>query len=271
MTTNVTLDAQSRLNASSWSVYLSLCVVWIPGIVCNLIALVFIIRDIRKLVFPALFLLLILVCCDLTAIVFASAQHILLHLYNSVVTYPSCVFLSSNSIFFRVASGVMNLIMAVDRYLAICKPFYYKINVSVKTWKRLCFISGLLVVVFCCFPMMGLGYVDFIKRNEIVICSNLGYRQKPTHRIFGLIFPFIGFLCTLTIVVCNVRVIRALVHLRNRVVSIPSSKRSNSTDTISEDSRKVTPFEVAFAKLMACLAVVYLVCEAPYHVSNLRM
>ncbi|KAH3724740.1 hypothetical protein DPMN_050564 [Dreissena polymorpha] len=86
-----------------------------------------------------------------------------------------------------------------------------------------------------------------------------------------MIFPFIGFVCTLTVVVCNVCVIRALVHLRNRVVSIPLSERSNSTDTTSEDSRNLTPFEVAFAKLMACLAVVYLVCEAPYHVSNLRM
>ncbi|KAH3707781.1 hypothetical protein DPMN_067196 [Dreissena polymorpha] len=270
ITSNATTEAPPLLKVESWSVYLALFVVWIPGIICNLIALFFIIRDIRKTVFPAIFLLLILVCCDLTAVSYSAINHILMHLYSSVFTYPLCVFLSSNYVFFRVASGVMNLLMAVDRYLALCKPFYYKIHVNVRTWKVVCLITGLIMVFYCCFPLIGLGEVILIQMNDITVCGNLGYRHIHAYRVMGFIFPIVGYVCSVTVVVCNVFVIRALIHLNNRVVNVGTTFAANSVELSGEESAppKVTPFEVAFAKLMTCLAAVYLVCGVPYNVSN---
>ncbi|KAH3888544.1 hypothetical protein DPMN_012580 [Dreissena polymorpha] len=270
ITSNTTTEALLVLKVDTWSVYFALFVVWIPGIICNLIALFFIIRDIRKKVFPAIFLLLILICCDLTAVIYSAINHILMLLYRSVLSYPLCVFLSSNYVFFRVASGVMNLFMAVDRYFALCKPFYYKIHVNVRTWKVVCLITCVIMVFYCCFPIFGLGEVILIQMDDYAVCGNLGYRHIQAYRVMGFIFPFIGYVCSVTVVVCNVFVIRALIHLNKRVANVSTSFEANSVELSGEESAtpKVTPFEVAFAKLMTCLAAVYLVCGVPYNVSD---
>ncbi|KAH3821360.1 hypothetical protein DPMN_123124 [Dreissena polymorpha] len=266
---NSTDGLKSSSASFSWALFVPLGIVWIPGIVCNIIALVFIIRDIRKAVFPAIFLLLILICCDLTAVIFSTLNHIVVF-YIQNVPHPVCVFLSTFYVFFRVASALMNLIMAVDRYLAISQPFFYKRSVTVGTWKVTCIIACISIVVYCMFHVMGLGDVNLLKVDGSVRCSSLGYALKPNQRVFGMMFPLIGFMCTLTIVVLNMIVIRELVRLKNRVGAISLTLEGSSrTDTSGNAiaAATVKAFEVTFAKLMACLSTVYLVCGTPYNVS----
>ncbi|KAH3724753.1 hypothetical protein DPMN_050577 [Dreissena polymorpha] len=240
---NLTDGLKSSSASFSWALFVSLGFVWIPGIVCNIIALIYIIRDIRKAVFPAIFLLLIFVCCDLTAVICSTLNYIVVFYIQNVTTFY---------VFFRVASAFMNLIMAVDRYLAICQPFIYKRSVTVGTWKVTCLIACLSIMVYCMFAVVGLGDVNVLKTDGSVRCSSLAYSLKPTQRVFGMMFPLIGFLCTLTIVVLNMIVVRELFRLKNRVAAISSTlEGSSSTDTSGNASAaaKVKPFEVKFAKL----------------------
>ncbi|KAH3724792.1 hypothetical protein DPMN_050617 [Dreissena polymorpha] len=272
---NATRESTSTTSeAVSWTVYFSIFLIWIPGIISNLLALYFIIRDIQKAIFPAIFLLLVLLCCDLSAVIFSVGRHVLQR-YVTIISIPFCTFISAIHIFFRVASGFMNLLMAVDRVLAICLPFYYKRYITVGTWKISCLIAGGFILLYCFFPIMGLGNVISMSRGGKASCSSLGYRSVTEQRVFGMMFPLLGFVCTLTIVICNMILIRTLIRMNIHVGAIGSSFEggsSSSTDDPSGQSSKsasrVTHFEVVFAKLMACLASVYLVCVTPYNVSN---
>ncbi|KAH3724746.1 hypothetical protein DPMN_050570 [Dreissena polymorpha] len=161
--------------------------------------------------------------------------------------------------------------MAVDRYLAISRPFYYKRYVTARTWKVVCVIASLSIGVYCLFPLMGLGDVRVEKLGDSLNCIWLDYVEHPPQRVFGMIYPLIGLLCILTIFLCNAIVIRELIRLGNRIVTvIPPLEGNNSAGTSGQDSSntKVTPFEVAFAKMMASLSIVYLACGLPYHVSD---
>ncbi|XP_052809545.1 uncharacterized protein LOC128238017 [Mya arenaria] len=159
--------------------------------------------------------------------------------------------------------------MAVDRVLAICTPFYYKRNVDVNTWKIGCLCAGVAIACFCCFPLIGLGDFMAVRGGGRVVCSSLSYRNVPVERVFGVMFGCIGFACMFTIVVCNMLVIRALIRLNNRIMSITttSDTLTSTTDGSSDGSSaaKVTSYEVTFAKLMGALAAVYLVCGTPYN------
>jgi len=253
----------------TWTFYFSIFIIWIPGTVTNLLALYFIVKDIKKAVFPAIILLLVLCCCDLIAVISSAARHMMGY-FVTHVSYAYCAGLSTTHIFFRIASGVLNCMMAVDRLLAICTPFYYKRNVDTRTWKVGCVIAGLAILFYCLFPLIGLGDYMATRGRGTVVCSSLSYRQIPVERVFGIFFGCIGFLCIIVIFVCNMFVIRSLIRLNNRVADLLSVKdRSTSTDESSgsTSTAKVTSFEVAFAKLMGCLAAVYIVCGTPYSVS----
>ncbi|KAH3821348.1 hypothetical protein DPMN_123111 [Dreissena polymorpha] len=120
---------------------------------------------------------------------------------------------------------------------------------------------------------MGLGNVISMRKGGKASCSSLGYRSVPEQRVFGIMFPIIGFICSLTIVICNMILIRALIRMKTRLGTVGSSfEGGSSKDDPSGQSpssaSKVTPFKVVFAKLMFCLALLYLACGTAYDVSN---
>ncbi|KAH3821842.1 hypothetical protein DPMN_123610 [Dreissena polymorpha] len=85
--------------------------------------------------------------------------------------------------------------MAVDRYMAIAKPFYYKRPVTVRTWKVVCVIASLSIAVYCTFPVMGLGDARVTILGESMKCIWLNYVEHPPRRVFGMIYPLTGLLC----------------------------------------------------------------------------
>ncbi|KAH3724735.1 hypothetical protein DPMN_050559 [Dreissena polymorpha] len=100
---------------------------------------------------------------------------------------------------------------------------------------------------------MRLGNVISIRRGGKASCSSLGYRSVPEQRIFGLMFPLIGFVFSKKIVICNMILIRALIRIKTYVGSICSSFEGGSlkndpSGQSSSSASKVTPFEVVFAK-----------------------
>ncbi|XP_053398390.1 uncharacterized protein LOC123552855 [Mercenaria mercenaria] len=258
-------DSRRPTHSSLSTFYVSLCIIWIPGFFTNLLALFFIIRDIKKAIFPAIVLLLVLCTSDLTAICFSFTRHMITRYIRSV-NYSMCASLSPIHTFFKLYSGVMNSLMAVDRVMAICTPFFYKKHVCVNTWKVGCLIAAAAVATLNLFPLMGLGSYTGTRSTGEMYCTSLSYKENPIERIYGLAFGIAGIMCVFTIVSLNGVVIRTVLKMSTRIVTfVPSETTTSSSDNTSSKANQ-TSFEIAFAKLMLCLATVYLVCETPYNV-----
>ncbi|XP_053398148.1 prostaglandin D2 receptor-like [Mercenaria mercenaria] len=254
-------------HSSQASFYVSLVLIWIPGFFTNLLALFFIIRDIKKAIFPAIVLLLVLCTSDLIATCF-SFTHSMLKMFVPGFDYDKCASLSILHAFFKLYSGVMNVLMAVDRVMAICTPFYYKRHVSVNTWKVGSLIAAAAVATLNLFPLMGLGSFTGIRNTGEIYCTSVGYKAKWIERVYGFAFSLAGIICIFAIVGLNAVLIRALLRLSSKVVSFVPSETTISTTGNDSNSSKAnqTSFEIAFAKLMLGLATVYLVCDTPYNV-----
>ena len=248
--------------------YACMVVIMIPGFLANIVAIVFIVKDIRKAVIPAIVLLLVLCVSDLAAIIF-TATHLSIIQYVTHVTYALCAPLSVLNTFFRLYSGVVNVMMSADRALAICAPYYYKRNIRASTWKLGCLVSALCIAMFGLCPVIGLGDVvkyRYVNGKAILSCSTLHYREEPIKKICGVLYGAFGLLIIVFIVTGNCMVIRAVWKMRTKVASV-NLESSFTTGSDTSKTASVTPFEIAFANLMGGLAIVYLISGGPYSVS----
>ena len=248
--------------------YFCLVFVLFPGFVTNTIALGFIIRDVQKAIFPAIILLLALCSADLAAVMFTTIQ-LSLTQYLTGVTYAICAVLSVINTFFRLYSGILNMMMCIDRVMAICAPYFYKSNIHVATWKYGILASSICTAMFTMFPVIGLGDVVrtmYINGKPIVTCSTFDYREEAHKKVFAYLYCIFGLLIIIIIVVGNCMVIRSVFKMRQKIVGV-NAEPSVSTDCDSANKVNSTSFEVAFAKLMGGLAIVYLLSGAPYSVS----
>ncbi|KAL4232757.1 hypothetical protein ACF0H5_007445 [Mactra antiquata] len=259
------INSTERRSSSSVSptMYISIFLIWAPGIVTNIFALTFIIRDIRKAVFPALLLLLVLCTADLIAVSFSVVKHTIAK--KVTPSFESCAAFSVVHTFFRIYAGVVNALMAIDRVLAICTPFFYKRCIDVTTWKLVCLISAMVVLFFNCFPLLGLGSVMGIRSSGAIYCTALSFKNEPIERVYGFGFGIVGTICVTTVVVCNMILIRSILKMNNRITNLKTSESSSEQNSDGQPNTSVTSFEVAFAKLMGGLATVYLVCGTPYN------
>ena len=260
---NVTSTGDNDSQYQQTALYVSLLLVWLPGIVLNVIALVFITRDIRKAVFPAIVLLFVLCLYDLLAVLFSLCQHLLdRYIDMSDVACSISTFLFS---YFVISSGVMNCLMAIDRVMAICAPFYYKRRIEVRTWCVVCCVAGLSTAVFSVFPIIGLGSIWSVQGGRKT--CNLGYQEKPIKRVYGMVYGVIGFVFIAVIVAFNVILVRTLFKMKKTIVSVQSSASSDSSIEPKEGTR-TTSFEIAFAKLMIGLSIAFIVCGTPTKVGR---
>lgn len=249
--------------------YLCVILVVLPGFVTNALALAFIIKDVRNVVFPAIVLLLTLIGADLVAVIFTGI-HMGVALFVTETGYNICAPLSVLHTFFRLYSATLNAMMSLDRVLAICTPYFYKRRVHVCTWRTGCLVIGICIAVFALFPVVGLGDVlGVTHENDKIVykCSALSYRKETRRKIYGAVYGVIGCATILMIVCGNSLVIHSILKMRKRVVPVNVELSSSGSETANTSTAKVTSFEIAFAQLMGYLALVYLVCGTPMNVS----
>lgn len=251
--------------------HIGLLFVVFPGFLTNSLALFFIVKDVRKAVFPAIVLLLTLISADLVADIF-TGMHMIVALYVTDRTFKICASLSVLHTFFRMYSGLLNSMMSVDRVLAICTPYYYKRRVHVSTWKFGCLLAALCTAIFSLFPVVGLGNV-MVQRyeNKILVnaCSTFSYQEEAHKKVHSALYGIFGVVLILIIIFGNSMVIRSIYKMRKRIIPV-NVELSNSTDYDCSSTTNVSSFEIAFAKLMGCLALVYLICGTPMNVSTSR-
>lgn len=247
---------------------------WGPGIISNTLAMFFLVLDIKQISMPLLVLLLTLIFSNLLAVIFSLIRH-LLGVYV-VPTFSLCASITFLHSFFKLTAGSVNTMMAADRVLAIYAPFFYDRRITVNTWKAGCVIA-VTVTSFCsALPWLGLGNVISVGQDGSLVCTGF-YGEVPRHKVFPFTFSLFGATFILVIVCCNAALIRGLLKLNRSVVVLTDRGPSSATpiDVTESSGNSATSridtkmaFEVAFAKLMFCMASAYLICGAPNYVSS---
>ncbi|XP_031336811.1 prostaglandin D2 receptor [Photinus pyralis] len=158
---------------------------------------------------------------------------------------------------FGIGSGCVALVMAVERWLALTKPFLYQAFVTHSVVKRCIFLlwGGAIIVTY--FPLFGFGQYynngKCSRYREAMLCKDV---------IYAFIFFTFGTSIILGIVCCNVRILYELWKIRN--TQRPLVRRCSKPEVTTRYS---TEEEVSFAKLMAALCIVFITCWMPQMIS----
>ncbi|XP_025199103.1 prostaglandin E2 receptor EP4 subtype-like [Melanaphis sacchari] len=160
--------------------------------------------------------------------------------------------------FFGLGSGCVAIVMAVERWLALTKPFFYQKHISLRLLKRMMVILWLGVLCLVCAPYFGFGlYWD----DKSSTCVRYRNAKKPLDVLYAYLYFGHGVFLCFAIVYTNLAVMKALCmkdsphnhSVLMRRISRGSSLTCNAT----------TKEERAFGWLMVLLCVAFVTCWVP--------
>ena len=245
------------------TIYISLFLIYIPGIVTNIICIVILKIEERKTSMPTNVLLLCLCTTDLVAVCLSCFWHLSGRL-GLEVTHALCAVKGFLHPLMPLLTGTISLLMAVDRVMAFCQPFFYRRNITKKTWIIGFNISLFLLCLISVLPHLGYGSVmtESYRRGKITRrCSVFTYQNDPKKKVFHSIYTGVGLFLIVGIIGCNLLVVVAVLRLRKRTVAI---QKNNDKQRIPSKST-----EIRFAVIVGVLACVFVTCWLPYNVSIL--
>lgn len=242
--------------------YISLFLLYIPGIVTNIISLIVIVYEARHTGRPTNFLLFILCLTDLVAVATTAFWHNMGR-FGVIQTYSVCAVKTFMQIFCPIFSGAISVLLALDRALAFCAPFFYRSNITKKVWSAACFGASMIVSCLCVLPHLGLGSLwnPMYKGNTVrYSCTAFRYQEELKKKTFLIVLSTIGLLIIFSIITCNAVVVREVLKLRKRQADVKKSSGSLMQSKATE---------LRFAIIVVVLACVFLTCWVPYNVSRL--
>ncbi|XP_053615655.1 prostaglandin E2 receptor EP2 subtype [Plodia interpunctella] len=176
---------------------------------------------------------------------------------------------------FGIGSVCIAVTMALERYLALTRPFLYQKQVTYYVIRLTLLITWFWAAVLTCAPILGLG---LYYNGKCVRYRNAVNSVDIVYAIFYVIFG--TFLCVI-LVYCNLAVIRALYAITApragdepvvRRVSKSSCRQRERSMTSGNNlhmhHNAATAEEVAFSRLMATLSVLFMICWLPQMVTS---
>ncbi|XP_047537638.1 prostaglandin E2 receptor EP2 subtype [Vanessa atalanta] len=173
---------------------------------------------------------------------------------------------------FGVGSVCIAVTMALERYLALTRPFLYQKQVTYYVIRMALLVSWFWAAALTCAPVLGVGFY-YDERSKC--CTR--YRNATSGLNFGyaVFYVMFGTLLCAVLVYCNLAVIRALYAITAprgggppvvRRVSKSSCRQRNNTAHAHHNA--ATAEEVAFSRLMATLSVLFMICWLPQMVTS---
>lgn len=163
---------------------------------------------------------------------------------------------------FGLGSGGVALIMALERWLALTRPFLYHKLVTYDVLKRTlcCLWLGVLALTYL--PLFGFGLYYDDSKNK---CTRYRYGAVFKDIVYAWFFFSVGVTLCLGIALCNIAVVCELSKIRsqNRVLVRRISRSLIVNNRARGPRHHQTPEEVAFAKLMAYISIIFVVCWGP--------
>uniref|UniRef100_A0A0A9W3D8 Prostaglandin E2 receptor EP4 subtype n=1 Tax=Lygus hesperus TaxID=30085 RepID=A0A0A9W3D8_LYGHE len=161
---------------------------------------------------------------------------------------------------FGLGSGCIVCVMAIDRWLALTRPFFYQKYITVSCIKKAIFTLWATDFVLVCLPFFGFGLYFTPKTSR---CARYKQAKTPIDIAYAYLYFAFGTLLCLCLVLCNVAVMRSLTcqkkaQSKNQKVLI---RRISKNRDLTASA--CTTEEIAFARVMLLLCGVFLFCWLP--------
>uniref|UniRef100_W8B449 Prostacyclin receptor n=3 Tax=Ceratitis capitata TaxID=7213 RepID=W8B449_CERCA len=187
--------------------------------------------------------------------------------------------------FFGLSSGCIAAVMAIERFMALARPFIYHKHITYELVRKTINSLVLIAVVITFLPFTGFG--AYIDESDPENPKCLRYRDAEGfwNKAYSVLFMLFGILLCVVIVGCNLFVTRVLCfigrtrttkrHMHYDLVNREKGSTSriegdpNSGSALYHHSNSVTmtadasPDEIKFAKLMAFLSISFVICWMP--------
>ncbi|XP_068619691.1 prostaglandin E2 receptor EP4 subtype [Battus philenor] len=180
---------------------------------------------------------------------------------------------------FGVGSVCIAVTMALERYLALTRPFLYQKQVTYYVIRTALLVSWAWAAALTCAPVLGLGlYYDEAAHS----CTRYRNATSALDFAYAVFYVAFGTLLCAVLVYCNLAVIRALYAITLgggavRRVSRSSCRRQAgrapahaplAPPATLAPHNAATAEEVAFSRLMATLSVLFMICWLPQMVTS---
>ncbi|XP_040157318.1 prostaglandin E2 receptor EP4 subtype [Anopheles arabiensis] len=181
---------------------------------------------------------------------------------------------------FGISSGCVAFVMALERYIALAKPFFYHKYVTDKLIRKSIFILWGIGAFITFLPLFGFG-VYFDERKQT--CVRYRSATEPIDVAYAYLFFAVGTLLCVGIVICNLSVRKVLYQshrkmcrqfgsikptpMLNRSMSQTPKSSSFTDSNIIRMFNEPTTEEIRFAKLMTVLSVFFIICWLPQMIS----
>ena len=284
-----------------------LFVIILPGLIGNVFALVSTAKIMKLQVkvapnyyvfaLSSIDLFLLVACCSPTLICYLTGRW--------QEGQIMCDFQGIMSLFCSLSSGSVAVLLAVDRFVAVTKPFLYRSHISINIVMGLIATAVLISMVTALLPVVGFG--SFSMNLTGTYCTINWFSTVPKHTAFSYMYASVGFGLVVTIVTVNITVIVRLINERRKKAIIfnadlsstttsrpgksnrpddlnanqtqdgslsvacraPSShSRSSSRQTARRLRLKHTDLEVRAVKLSIAISIVFLICWVPFMVGT---
>lgn len=248
------------------------------GAISNLVALGILARlkhTRRQSKAPFRMLTVVLLLADLGGHVvlgsFALYMHICLY-FKKQVWEPSelvCKIFGASMVFFGLYPLLLGGAMAVERCLAITKPFLHNSKISLSRVRHLLALLFFVALIMAILPLFDVGTYSTQYPGTWCFLQVHG-GKSPANSILVLAFSFLGLAALSLSLLCNILSGLALLQarMRTRPVSTRSlgllSRRTSSTST----SSLCCSLNVEMMAQLAAITVILCICWSPFLVSR---
>lgn len=261
MTAGFTNDADSRITGEAIILY----ILTLTGVVANAFAILASARLLKMQPLSPNVFVLGLSCVDLISLVLFSVPSWLFYIKGEWIggkqfcDYQGFVFLFST-----LCSAFLATSMAIDRCIAVTKPFFHRKTMTVNKAKILILAATGASFIISFFPILSFG--SFVRNLSGSFCTVNWFPQNSSDRAFCVFYAVLGGLPAIVVLFCNITVIWELFKSKQRRVSVtnmilPGARRmSQARNTERDDTER------QFSRTMVLISVVYLFGWIPFMV-----
>lgn len=243
------------------------------GIISNLTALGILAKSRyrfrRQSKAPFLLLTVALLLADLGGHLILGSFALYLHTHNPKSTTEFCKIFGTSIVFFGLTPLLLACAMAVERCVAITKPFFHISMITVAHAKVVIIFLSSIALVLAVLPLFSVG--TYTIQTPYKWCFLPLENPEPADKKLSLAFSGLGLTALTLSLLCNI--LSGVVLLQARLNSSSSTTNSRSCSTrrassVSMTSSSFFSLDVEMMVQLATITVVSCVCWGPFLVST---